>query len=391
MLRGSVSHDRRAGRRAFRCPAGIHRASAPALGTTAPAASRTSAPALLSTAISSITARTERPLGCCSRVSCLSFGPVPSRYLCIYFHAHQPAMRFGDPAQRSVAPSGQCKYLLPAHYPEQGPGAGSALPVCSRCAQSPARPWQHRIPPGSASVTAGTTREATASSARGSSPISTHRPRRIPLPGSCLLQTKAGEGRESKRKAREKGAGAGGQCKLARRETVAFWREMLPTAGAASGMLPGGHPARGTERAQATRTSRRTTTLFKPALRLRHRRTSFLEGRAMARTLGDRGGSRAGHWERDVPPQQLCLVSSLQTALTTQHVYTGANDTLLLPGCSSSAAVAAQSPCGCVQRCYLLMRSHCSTDRCAIQLQSCTAVISYRLSDPAQMTAALHP
>lgn len=172
---------------------------------------------------------------------------------------------------------------------------------------------------------------------------------------------------------------------------MAFWREMLPTAGAASGLLPGGHPARGTERAQATRTSRRTTTLFKPALRLGHRRTSFLEGRAMARTLGDRGGSRAGHWERDVPLWQLCFVSSLQTALTTQHVYTGANETLLLPGCSSSAAVAAQSPCGCVQRCYLLIRSHSFTERCTIQLQSCTAVISYRLSDPAQMTAALHP
>lgn len=121
-----------------------------------------------------------------------------------------PRLTGSSPAQRSVAPSGQCKYLLPAHYPEQGPGAGSALPARSRCAQSPARPWQHRIPPGSASVTAGTTREATASSARGSSPISTHRPRQIPLPGSCPLQTKAGEGRESKRKAREKGAGGGG-------------------------------------------------------------------------------------------------------------------------------------------------------------------------------------
>lgn len=77
-------------------------------------------------------------------------------------------------------------------------------------------------------------------------------------------------------------------------------------------------------------------------LRLRWGHTSFLEGRAMAR--GGCGGSGAGWWERSVPLQQLCLAGSLQTAFTTQHVYTGADYTLLLSRNSSSTTVAAQSP-----------------------------------------------
>lgn len=42
-----------------------------------------------------------------------------------------PGLTGSSAAQRRVAPWGQCKYFLPAHYPERGPAAGSALPGCA--------------------------------------------------------------------------------------------------------------------------------------------------------------------------------------------------------------------------------------------------------------------
>ena len=126
---------------------------------------------------------------------------------------------------------------------------------------------------------------------------------------------------------------------------------MRPTAGAASGMLPGGRPARGTEHAQATWTSRMPTTLFKPFALGGDAPASGREApAATAWTLGDHSGSRAGHWDCNVTLPQLCLASSLQTAFTTQRVYTSASYTLLLSRNSSSAAVTAPSPCCCMQQ-----------------------------------------
>jgi len=100
-------------------------------------------------------------------------------------------------------------------------------PVCSCCAQSPARPalaqprqhpGLHRFPPGSASVTAGTARKATASAARGSSQLAPWPP---PDPSARLLPTAdKARGREGKkRKAREKGAGGGdASCRGGKRQ-----------------------------------------------------------------------------------------------------------------------------------------------------------------------------
>lgn len=60
-----------------------------------------------------------------------------------------------------------------------------------------------------------------------------------------------------------KGTG-GGDAKLERRETEPFRREMQPTAGAASGMLPGGSAAPGTEHTGVTWESRTSVALAKP-------------------------------------------------------------------------------------------------------------------------------
>lgn len=258
-----------------------HRASAPAPGAAAPAAPRTpepcraprdhhsahgAAPLLPLPGPAFLSGRQHRVIRAflSTRVSLpgVSVTPAGGRW---------PRLSGSSAAQRSLAPSGQCKYLLPARYPEQGPAAGSALPAGSRCAQSPARPGLprprqhprlHRLPPGSASVTAGRRRKATASTARGSSPISTAAP---PDPSARLLPAAdKGQGREGKPAKSEGKRGWGRGRKLARRETAAFWREMLPRARAVSGVLPGGCPARGTERARVTRTPRTPPVLFKP-------------------------------------------------------------------------------------------------------------------------------
>lgn len=77
--------------------------------------------------------------------------------------------------------------------------------------------------------------------------------------------------------------GWGRGCKLVWWETAAFWTEMLPTARAAAGMLPGSHPACGTEHTQVTWVSHTSTKLCKP----------------FALNRGTPAPWREGQWHRD--------------------------------------------------------------------------------------------